>query len=222
MQTTQVSAAVMAAPIRYGLLPNAASYAPLDELQSARVDVSTLAEGSDPAAYDVTVGYGTINGWQAVPVSLEPVSLVFDTSRPPFNEAALVDVVHEAVDVQQVLAEMQIDGVEALVSRAETANSRLALARSGFPDGISLYGQVDNLPGAMMVIQQLGAANIDVQVVDSADAHLRVARLSQTERSELTPEQVVDLYKLPMSYTANENLLVTFMDDGWVIAARSN
>ena len=212
--------AATVAPIRYGVLPNAADYAPMERLQSRRVQVSVLTGLNDPADYDVQVGFGNIAGWEAVPMELAPVSLVLDVTRPPFDDPALVQVVRQAVAAEAIVAEAEIIGMQALAGGG-AADVRGALAKAGYPDGFSIYGRIDRLPGAAAVVAQLAEANITVTPTQAENAHLRLARLADSERGA-AEQAVIDLYTLPMSYTVRDGLLVTFTDDGWVVAARED
>ncbi len=209
------------APIRYGILPNAADYAPVDQLQSNRVQVSTVTELGEATEYDVQVGFGTVDGWEAVSVELSPVTLTLDTSRPPFNMPALADIVAQAVQADAIVTSANIPGMQSLTTTTDTSPTRqqTRLANAGYPDGISVYGRMDNLPGIASVLDQLRAANITVTPTETPNAHLHIGRQANAPASDV---RVIDLYTLPMSYTARDDVLITFLESGWVIAARED
>ncbi len=215
------------APVRYGVLPNAADYAPLEELGRYRTELEVIDGETDVSQYDVLTGFGVYDGWTEAPVRFN-VSLIINTQRPPLDVSEIADVARHAVQIDPVLDVLTIPGTEALFTESWDSNrSKEVLANIGYPDGFTIYASATSLPGTDAIMSGFAAANITVQTVQnlSTSPHLQVVGWhANAQRSEWEAEfgraNVIDLYSLPISYNTNGDFVTTFTDDGWVIAAR--
>ncbi len=214
-------------PVRYGVLPNTADYIPAAALQAANAQVDVLHEQSELTQYDVLVGYGVYDGWTESPVRTT-VALALNTALAPLDDADINVIVREAARPADAMPALEIPGATALYTPAEDARTlRERLANAGYPDGITIYASAAAVPGTAQTLASLATANVQVVPVQNAPAppHLTLAVWhSDDERAALVDQfgagNVIDLYALPISYSTNGDLLTTFTDDGWVIAAR--
>lgn len=207
--------------VRYGLLPNAAAYAPLDIIEGTGAQVDVLTETSDFTAYDILAGYGLFTDWTEVPTQAR-VSLAIDITRPPLDTPDIAAIVRHAAQPREVLAGLDIPGAQPLTAGDDSAALRQQLANAGYPDGFTLYGTADSAPGTDALLRQFSDANIIIRPTTSAYPHLRVNVWHEAgTRATLTEtygeENVIDLYTLPISYRAAPDLDVTFTADGWVL-----
>jgi hypothetical protein len=218
-EPTQAVAAETSEPVRlrYGILPNAADYAPLNSLQTDSVDVSIVSAGESQANYDALMGYGMYEDWQVVDDGKPPVSLLLDVTRPPLNNPAIREALESAIRVPDVVASLAIPGIEVLQEPpTDTTSARTALANAGFPSGITLYGWTVDAPGVEMMLDQLEAANIRLTPLapGTDNAHLIIGQVTPSDGQEAIP-----LYTLPLSYTVGDNVSTAITDDGWLIVA---
>lgn len=224
--TTQEGVATVA-PIRYGVLPNAADYAPLADLGRYRTTLEVIDGETDTSQYDVLTGFGIYDGWTVAPVRFN-ISLILNTQRPPLDVNAIADVVRHAVQPDAVIETIAIPGAEVLFTDPWDSNrSKAVLANVGYPNGFTIYATASALPGTDAIINAFAATNITVRTVQnfSASPHLQMVGWHSDEQrsaweAEFGSTNVIDLYTLPISYTTNGDFVTTFTDDGWVIAAR--
>jgi hypothetical protein len=211
-------------PVRYGVLPNAERHAPLETLRRANMQITILGAESDATQFDVMTGFGVYDGWVRTD-NAPTISLVINPQLEPFNNADLLALVRESVQIPVVLQDIPETEVR-YTPAGDTAKNKTALANLGYPNGITIFGKVDSYPGAREILGSMATTNINVLAAQNATApHLQVigwdnATLRETYVSEFGAENVIDLYTLPISYYLNGEFLTAFTDDGWVIVSR--
>lgn len=208
-------------PLRYGVLPNAASSAPLGFLATDGTQVEVVQDIATLDTYDIVIGYGRYDDWQPVPVALAPVRAVM-MPYAPLDNPRVMGVLAAALDVPLMLQTLNISGTEALYRPAtptDPAALRAELANAGYPEGIVLYANLAPLVGVDLLGEQLATANIHIRPTDAppAQLHLSIGQFAPLNDERIAP---LDLYTLPISYRASEGVIVTFTADGWAIAAR--
>ncbi len=230
-------------PLRYALSLEAAAAVPdLAALQNGAQVVVPLLADPDPAAlgrdYDVLVGYGSIPdgeglNWQAGAL-MPQLSLVLDADARPFADPDLRMLLLAALDVDAAVAAANIPGLERvwLEDAVLPAQTRTALANSGYPDGTGLALAVVSFPGVDVLTAQLREAGFVLRVrvmtpnavraaLDSGtvQAALLVSGLAEEQRaleSRYGTEQVVPLYRVPVRFqvAAGLDLSVSFTPEG--------
>jgi len=212
-------------PIRYGLLPNAADYAPLTALGSDGVTVSIVPDLAPTTldAYDAISGYGVYADWSLAPIT-PLIQLWINPTLAPLDDPAMQALLTDAFDAMQMLNPLGIPGGQALHQPNRTADAlKTALANVGYPDGITLYGARTAFPGAENADSLLKAAGIEIVwvTVDSTwQPHLRLVQAIPNATTLPAPYRPLDLYTLPISYRVREGLQTAFTADGWLIVSR--
>jgi hypothetical protein len=212
------------APVRYGVLPGTEDYLPATLRETANVEVLTnLSVASD---YDVLVGFGVVDGWQTSPTVMQ-LALIVNEALPPLDVPEIAAVVRAAAHPAPVVESLGFPGLNVLAPTPDMNANREALANAGYPAGIVLHGRAVDLPGAADVLAGLRASNVEVRLTPQSTTppHVEVILWRhESERATLVETHgaanVINLYTLPISYTLNDDLLTTFTDDGWIVAAR--
>jgi hypothetical protein len=207
----QATAATETTSFRYGILPNAADYAPTEAIVALGAVVETVETAANTDGYNLLAGFGVYEGWETI--TQPPITLLIDTTRPPLDDPAVASVILRAVQPAAIVDQLGIPGVDVLYT-SPTANNPSELANAGYPAGITLYGQLIDAPGIALVMDQLEAAGIQIIPVDAAGSPAHIT-LGQTD----TPSSQA-LYSLPLSYTTATDIPLTFSDDGWPLPVR--
>ncbi|MEL6402860.1 MAG: hypothetical protein AAFR81_00740 [Chloroflexota bacterium] len=219
--------------LRYGLAPNIAPY--VGDL-SVIADIATVEQVNtldNIAGFDIVIAYGDdrlIQGWQAT--SPHTISLAINTQLVPLDDAVLRDLVARSLDIPTVLENVSISGARVAVEHPldTTITTRTSLANLGVPDGVTLSLATSLVPATDTVIAQYAERNIRIQQLslmgngnERTEAHLYLFRwIDPAEReqyiSQFGADNVLDLWIMPVSYyLADENLPITFTDDGFPI-----
>lgn len=227
----------LAPPIRYALDPNTAGYVADEALlrQNSLVEQQAVTSPDD-TTYDVQARFGLVDGWQQSPTQ-HHLLLLINTTLAPLNNAAIVALLRQTINTQALSEATGISGAQAAdVTALSPEALRTQLANAGNPDGIQLIVAYTNFHALENLTGQLQAANITVQAVpivlddvatylQDQRAHLVVAQSWNLEQQDTWATLVGDenrlhLYSLPISYRANEDIRITFTDDGWPIPSR--
>lgn len=226
-------------PIRYVLGIHAQNIDSLrDEVaQSALIiPASGLTEdsllGTD---YDVIVDYGSVEGWQQSPV-VPTISLIINPNLDPLNDDTIANIIRSGVDGVRIVNKTNISGTLPLaVSTIRISSLKTEFANMGYPDGFELRIGVAEVPNAQAILQELGALNIDTDVItgtltdittELTNNRLQLALIKWHSVSEkaiwtsaVGENNVIDLYQLPISYLASPDLKITYTDSGFPIAS---
>lgn len=210
--------------LQYGILPNALDFFPYEQFKSMDIEIKPISDLSDPEKFDVMTGYGIYDGWTRAPVRITPLSIVMNTTIAPLNDPEIANVMRSVIPSSHIVEQLDISGITILAAEVDSKTTREALANMGYPDGFTIYGSVANLPGINLIIEALASANITLVVVDDevplANLHISIQQLDETTRQTYDQNQIIDLFTLPISYIARDNIQTTFTADGWVIATR--
>lgn len=205
-------------PLRYGILPNAAEYAPIAQLERTGLSVEIVNDTSRYEDYDALIGYGLYDGWEPVQAHTQPVVMALDVSLAPLNQPDIAQVVRNAVNGISVAGQLNISGVYPLHTPSTSLVDASQLANIGYAEGVILYGVWDDLPGVAIVREQLARGGVTLVRLSGDNAaeraHMRI------ERGDDTATDALPLYTLPLSYRARDNLAVSFTDTGWLIISR--
>lgn len=233
---TPPTATDVPAPIRYALTADTAGYVADLPLLQASAQVEFLTAEFNPAdlgaRYDVVAGYGERDGWARSEVTPH-AALIVGAVDPPEIQA----IVRQVVQPQAVAASLAINGAQAdAVQAAPPETLRAAFANLGIPDGIGLALGSASVPGSEQIAAQFEAVNIDIRLrVFSLDVLLNALETGEIQAALAvwtTPEQrerwaqqfgaenVIDLYTLPISYLAVDDLTIRFTPGGWPLAER--
>jgi hypothetical protein len=220
--------------IRYALAANAAGFVPDLNLIAASGSIEQLTEAPNPSdigeRFDLIAAYGKWPEATESPV-LPHVALVINTTLPPFDDPAVINVVRRAIDPAAILAVLEIPGVEA--SPLETAASvilRTELANAGWPDGFDVILAYRPIPGIAEMTRQLASIGLIGQPIALSNSpwertHIAIITWAATEEhaawvERAGDENVIDLFTLPISYWAAPDLSITFTPGGWPLATR--
>lgn len=222
--------------LRYVLLPNTLNAVPDLSLIQSATNVIQLPEGTtELPPYDVAVMYGLEEGWTSSDY-LPTVALIVSSDNPLFENEAVLDVLRHSIAAEVVVEQLAINGAEAIMTETrEPAALRTELANLGFPDGIVLTLGVGYVPGAAEVIEQLAAANIEVQSTLLGVNRIRDAFADNSLQAALViwalpveregwvqrygADNVIDLYSVPLSYKADPNLTVNLTPSGFPLVS---
>ncbi len=222
-------------PIRYAVPDNALPYfqfhinAPIDVITTT----SSMTLGDD---YDIIADYGLHSGWTASPIS-QHVALVLNLQQSPLDNPVIADLIRSIPDSTTLTDLSSIIGVISAERPTRSAReARIALANSGYLDGLELRLAMSPMPGIDNVIQQFQSANIflnpvsypyplDPLLLSSEGYPLALVLWTQaTEREQwlsiVGEANWIALYTLPISYQAIPELSVQIADSGWPIASR--
>lgn len=221
--------------IRYALAANTAGLVSDLDIISETSSIEQLTEDPNPAdigtRFDVIAAYGKWAGAMESPV-LPRVALVINPTLPPFDNPAIIDVVRRALNPTEIVAAVEIPGVEAnSIATAAAIDLRTALANAGWPDGFDVVVAYSPIPGLTQITEQFAAIGINGQFVPLADSNWERTHLAiitwttQEEHAEWVEHagnesNVVDLFSLPISYWAAPEFSITFTSGGWPLAAR--
>lgn len=222
----------MASQIRYGLYSNVIGFVQdINTLQESAL-VEPMSAESAIGDYDVVVAYGVYDGWQQSPIS-HHISLIINPNLAPLDDEGIRNILRQTFDSQAFLAALNIVGTLSGTTQAVSLpETKIALANAGFPDGFVLTMAVETIPNLEAIAAQFTQRNIDLHVIENESnilndnrTHLLLIRWSQDSQRTTWIEQVgeanvLDLFTLPISYIASDNLTLTFTENGWPLPAR--
>jgi hypothetical protein len=216
--------------IRYGLYANVLGFVQdLDILQASALVEAISAENAIPD-YDVVVAYGIYDGWQQSPVK-QHVSLIINPNLVPLDDENISNI------VRQLAYSLELPDIFYIPKPLPPAiqsvtEAKTALANVGYPDGFVLTMAVNIVPALEAIAAQFTERNIDLHIIESESdvlaknrAHLILALWTEDAQRTAWIEQVgeqnvVDLFTLPISYLASDELHITFTEYGWPVPAR--
>lgn len=220
------------APLHYGLYANVVGYVQDLDAISKTASVENMSANSNLSDYDVVVAFGTYDGWQQSPIQ-QHLSLVINPNLAPLNDEAIINIVRQAFDIQDILGQLNITGsLPGNVQTVSTSETKTALANAGFPDGFVLTMAANTVPALEAIAAQFTERNIDLHIIQNESdalssnrAHLLLSLWTQDSQRAAWVEQVgeanvFDLFSLPISYIARDGLNITFTENGWPIPAR--
>ena len=221
-------------PIQYALAPNTIDRI-ADRAQISRSALVTqLNEPFDPTTvdpqFDIVVSYGEMPGW----IRVEPVQTTALIVRG--QPVQIQSIIERAIDPQSVVNVLEIPGAAALPTDLTPFDIlRVELANAGRPDGITLRLIHTFVPGVGQIVQQLEAANIrvivsaatqsDAQIaLQTGNADIGIVTWTSSDARTLWTDSgvidMVDLYTLPVSFLASDELTITYTPGGWPLASR--
>lgn len=227
--------------LRYALAPNTAGFVPDLGVIQTTAEIVPLLESVNEADlgvnYDIVVQYGTVEGWQQSEL-MPTLSLVLNPQIPPLNRDDLRDILQRSLNAQAVTDTLNMSGVITLYDGVadDALAIRTELANLGLPDGYALSLDAVTMPGVNLFAEQLAQHGIDVSLqamnstrirarfeAQQANAVLIVWAL-ESERQQwverVGEENVLDLYRLPISYRAVDNVNVSFSGTGFPLISR--
>ncbi|PJF22029.1 MAG: hypothetical protein CUN56_08040 [Phototrophicales bacterium] len=210
--------------VRYGLDVNTAGWMPNAS------SMIVMTEAVDPAdlggRFDLIAAYGLLDGWQQAPQPAN-VTLIVD---PLAISSDLIMVIFQAVDPGAVVTNLAIPGSMVLENLHVPPDMLLnTLANLGKPDGLGMAMGVTFVPGAEIIQAQLAAVNIHTRLVNLSHSEIAQAfaekqiQLALVTWSDSPPdfssaENMLNLYALPISYLAVDDLEITFTEQGFPVA----
>lgn len=228
-----------ASAVRYGFAPNTSGLiADFEAITNGHVVVNVAESGSAAelgAQYDIVVAYGVWEGWAQSPTTPH-IALLVNTSIAPLDDESIATLVRRSIDTIAVVSAMGIPGTSPSSTDSLPARDiRTELANRGEPDGLDLALAYAHTPGYNAIADQLSTAGIATRLINaepaniadlftSGQAHLAlVAWINDEGRgawaSLVGTDNIIDLYAVPISYTAVPDLSVTFTPAGWPIVA---
>lgn len=218
--------------IRYGLYPNVVDFVQDINLLQESALVEPMSAESAIGDYDVVVAYGVYDGWQQSPIS-HHISLIINPNLAPLDNENIRNILRQTFDSRAFLNVLNIVGTLSGTTQAVSPNeTKIALANSGFPDGFVLTMAVETIPSLEAIAAQFTQRNIDLHVIENEPnmlnnnrAHLLLILWTQEAQRTIWLEQVgeeniLDLFTLPISYIASDNLNLTFTENGFPLPAR--
>ncbi len=228
-----------ASAVRYGFAPNTTgAIADFESITNGHMVVTVAENGSAAelgARYDIVVAYGIWEGWAQSP-TMPHIALLVNTSIAPLNDEPIANLVRRSIDTIAVVTAMGIPGTSPSSTDSLPARDiRTELANLGDPDGLDLALAYAYTPGYNAIADHLSSAGIATRLINSeaadiadlfssGQAHLAlVTWINDEDRmawaSLVGTDNIIDLYAVPISYTAVPGLSVTFTPAGWPIAA---
>ncbi|MGJ3238520.1 MAG: hypothetical protein ACFE0Q_07420 [Anaerolineae bacterium] len=210
--------------LRYAVAANLAPYVDLDMLPFV---TDVIAGNETLNIYDLVVSYGAYEGWQLSPIS-HHVTLAINPNLSPFDEPSIRALVADVLDRESLVTAINIPGVTTVPTSDPSSSFtiRAALANAGYPDGFQLILASDLLPAVDTLREQFARANFDLTLTSYSDAiwndnqaHLIAFNWTQDDTRQLWAERVgeenmIDLWMLPISYLAPDDLALEFTETG--------
>jgi hypothetical protein len=205
--------------VRYAIAPDALPYLAAEDQTLISASAEIIALDAPPAAddlgtrYDIVVALGSLPDSTLVPEPLR-VSLIFDTSLPPLDDAEIELIVYQTVDPQAIARALGVPPEQAGAAPSPSRETlRARLANAGYPDGFDLT-LAAFAPGAETLVGLLEAIGVHARIVTDADeaAHL-------TLTTELATDALTIL-TIPIRYRAVDGLSITFTPSGFPIVSR--
>lgn len=215
--------------VRYGLDANTAGFVPdLAEIEARAVLFTEAMNPADLGArFDLIAAYGSLDGWLHVPQT-PTVTLIVN---PAAVSPEVVSIILRGVDPGAVVTGLGIPGAMVVENLSIPPDDLLnELANLGSPDGLGLAMGVTYIPGASMIQAQLAAININTRIVmvshteieqAFANNQIQLALISWTDTPPdlFSVENMINLYRLPISYLAVDGLNISFTRGGFPIGA---
>jgi hypothetical protein len=233
--STAVPGAAQAQPIRYAIEATTQMLIPPDDYTAiaANAEVQTvvapLLETDLGAHYDIVLALGDLANSSHAPEPMT-IALFMNTALSPLDDSSLADVIHRRIDTEALVASLGFPGAAALPHTSEPVQAlRTSLANLGLPDGFALRLGVLGAPAAEALAAQLATINVDVSInaitADNTEGlerfHLVLfSRALGGLVPEAAPENVIELYTIPISYRAVPELTVEFTAGGFPLARR--
>ena len=237
---TQFIEPTLPPPIRYGILYDVAEYFPDKAFieESALVTQLDIIPSIEEATqtHTVVVRFGIHEGWQVSPITPKIIA-VMNSNLAPFNEIEIRNIFSQTPNVGQILDELQLVGAETLlVTPASSEIIRTQLANLGYPDGLDLVVAHHQPYGFQPILTNLSQKGISLrELVLSKDellqafqqqlSHLILITLhSDEEFAEWEQiagaDNILQLYTLPISYIATDDVTVEFTANGFPLVTR--
>ncbi len=221
-QTTSTSIPIP--ELRYGVAGNLAQT--MDNLGDYP-NFEALDSTSSIDDFDLVVAYGTYDGWQQSPHS-HYISLAVNPNLPPLGNPTLLDLVSQMIDTQALISAIDIRGIQQtrVQSPENIGTVRTILANAGYPDGVQLVLASNTGFALDELIAQFAVRSIDLRLMDMSEsgfddnqAHLALFLWTRdNERdvlaSQVGDENIIDLFTLPISYIARDDIAVDFSENG--------
>lgn len=216
---------------RIALAANTTGFVPQRDTLDVNAEIIELDAGTDLNAlegvYDLVTAYGAIPGWTRIEPD-ETISLVIGDGA----DGAARDLIQRALNPTAAVASLNISGAELLRDTVpDTATIRTELANLGRPDGLVFLMGHAFIPGADEIAAGLTAANIETLALESGADDLwnalesgavGLALIRWREEDARTrwaerfgAENVIDLYRLPLSYLAAPGVQISLTAAGW-------
>lgn len=232
--TTAAPAAATRPPVQIALAENGLDLVADWSLLQAEASVSVLPAVS-PAllteGYDIIAQLGLVEGWQQSPVR-PSVALVIGDLDP-----TLAAVLRHSIDTSALATALEIAGaVPENVPSVDVEQRRVELANLGYPDGFGLILGYSAVTGVDILSAQLRAVNIEARFTPLDGDQLREALMHRavqagvitwttTDERQLWAEHfgednIVDLFSVPISFLAADDLPIIFTPGGWPSSRR--
>jgi len=228
-------------PINYGLAPNTNGLiAELDTIQTnvnltqATEDISASEPGS---VFDIVAGYGEYAGWSRSEILPRVMLVIHPTLQPMTPEYAAI--IRQRIYAEGIVTAINIPGTTILqsVSTPDIPSLRQSLANQGRPDGLRVAVAHAYVPGVDTVVAQLASINVEARVVkltndeirvgfENGDIHMALVTWTSEEEQQrwhdlFGQEFTMDLFTLPISYSAVDGLTISLTAGGWPLPRRS-
>lgn len=238
--SAQAPVSVTPGTIRYALAANTIDAIPDIALIMESSQVEYLSQPVNPAdlgaRYDIIVTYGNVPDGVVSPVTVH-VALILNTGRSFFEGIQLPSLLNRSLDPRTVVNMLGIPG--SIPDQADTVDAgaiRGELANAGFPDGLIVNIVSAYSPGVSAIKAVFQAAGVESQwalaspqsiseVFQSGDVLAALVTWTTSEsravwESVSDPENVIDLFTIPISYLAVDGLTITFTSSGFPLATR--